>query len=183
MGKCPECGGDILAYGRFYGCKGFDEGCGFTISADALASLGHPLISPKQMRGLLKGSVKMGFKTSSGVERIYSVELKRIDGRWRAWIDFDAGSELESLGACPLCGSDVTESPLSYGCSKWEEGCGFAIFKNSLKRYGGKMLSKQKAKELLREGMTEVTIKSFEGRDRRVTLFLDEEYGCKIGFD
>ncbi len=182
MGKCPECGNDVLAYGTFYGCKGFKEGCTFFVSAQALASLGHGNISPKQMRGLLKGSVQMSFKTSSGVERLYRVGLKRVDGRWRPWIDFDAGSEPEPLGSCPLCGADVIESPLSFGCSKWQTGCGFAIFKNSLKRFGGKMLGKRNAKELLQKGESEVTIKSFKGK-RKVTLVLDCEFGCKILFD
>jgi ssDNA-binding Zn-finger/Zn-ribbon topoisomerase 1 len=182
VGKCPKCGGDVINRGEFYGCIGFREGCDFTVSAFALAELGHYKISPKQMRKLLKGPTQMTFKTSSGVERLFTVELKEIDGKFRPWIDFDAGSELEVLGSCPLCGADVVESPLSYGCSRWEEGCEFAIFKNSVKRFGGKMLSKAKAKELLSKGCTEVTIRAFDKSERKVSLLLDKEYGCKIDF-
>ncbi|WP_456322980.1 hypothetical protein [Hydrogenimonas sp.] len=183
VGKCPKCGSDVINRGEFYGCDGFREGCDFTVSAFALAELGHYKISPKQMRGLLKGPVQMTFKTSSGVERLFTVGLKEMDGKLRPWIDFDAGSELEVLGSCPLCGADVVESPLGFGCSRWEEGCEFAIFKNSIKRFGGKMLSKAKAKELLSKGQTEVTIHSFDGSQRKVPLLLDNDYGCKIDFD
>ncbi|BDY11847.1 hypothetical protein [Hydrogenimonas cancrithermarum] len=183
LGTCPECGSDIVNRGDFYGCEGFREGCDFTVSVHALAELGHYCISPKQMRKLLKGHARMIFKTSSGVERIFDVELKKVDGKWRPWIDFEAGGELEVLGACPLCGADVVESPLCFGCSRWEEGCDFAIFKNSIKRFGGKMLSKTKAKELLAKGVTDVTIRAFDGSERKVKLFLDNDYGCKIDFE
>ncbi len=183
LGFCPACGEDIVARSGFYGCSGYAGGCDFTLSIHALSSIGHYRITPKQMRGLLKGPTPLAFRTSSGVERIFTVELKKIDGRWRAWVDFDAGSELEVLGACPLCGADVVETPLSYGCSRWEEGCQFAIFKNSLKRFGGTMLSKQKARTLLAKGCTEVLIRDFDGRSRSVRLLLDETYGCSVLFD
>ncbi|WP_457595628.1 hypothetical protein [Hydrogenimonas sp.] len=183
LGPCPACGEDIVARSGFYGCSGFAQGCDFTLSLHALASIGHYQISAKQMRKLLKGPTQMGFRTSSGVERIFTVELKKIDGRWRAWVDFDAGSELEVLGECPLCGGDVVETPLSYGCSRWEEGCEFAIFKNSLKRFGGKMLSKQKARKLLADGETEVVIRRFDGGERSVPLLLDTTYGCRVLFN
>ncbi len=182
LGKCPACGDEIVARSGFYGCNGYKDGCSFTLSFNALASIGHPNITAAQMRALLKGAAKMEFKTANGVERIFSVELKEIDGKWRAWIDFDAGSELESLGECPLCGADVVESMLSFCCSKWREGCEFAIFKNSIKRFGGKMVTKQKAIELLKSGQTRVSIKGLNGSRRDVTLLLDEEFGCKVVF-
>ncbi|WP_300363488.1 hypothetical protein [Hydrogenimonas sp.] len=183
LGDCPRCGEPVVERQGFYGCEGWREGCDFTVSVQALASIGHPVISARQMRKLLKGPTRMSFRMANGVEKLFMVELREIDGRWRPWIDFEAGSELEVLGACPLCGADVVESPLSYGCSRWEEGCEFAIFKNSIKRFGGKMLSKQKAKELLEKGVTVVTIRGFDGSQRQVPLRLDREFGCKIDFD
>jgi len=182
LGKCPSCGANIVCRGEFFGCDGFRNGCNFTVSVYALASIGHHTISPKQMRKLLKGPTRMIFKMSNGVERIFTVELKEIDGKWRPWIDFEAGSELEVLGECPICGADIVETPLSYGCSKWSDGCEFAIFKNSIKRFGGKTLSKQKVKELLSKGVIEVTIRSFDKSEKRVKLYLDNEFGCKIDF-
>jgi len=182
LGRCPECGEAVVDRGEFYGCEGWRDGCDFTISVYALTSIGHYRISPKQMRKLLKGPVRMSFNMSSGVERLFTVELKKVEEKWRPWIDFEAGSELEVLGECPLCGADVVESPLSYGCSRWDEGCEFAIFKNSIKRFGGKMLSKQKARELLSTGVTEVTIRDFDGSEKRVPLLLDKDFGCRIDF-
>jgi DNA topoisomerase-3 len=183
LGACPRCGEPVVERQGFYGCEGWRNGCDFTVSVHALASIGHPVISSTQMRKLLRGPTRMVFKTANGVERLFMVELREMEGRWRPWIDFEAGSETEILGRCPLCGADVAESPLSYGCSRWEEGCEFAIFKNSIKRFGGKMLSKQKAKELLKAGFTTVTIRGFDGSPREVTLRLDREFGCKIDFE
>jgi DNA topoisomerase-3 len=183
LGVCPECGGEVVEREGFYGCEGWRDGCRFTLSVDALASLGHPRLSPKQMRKLLKGPVQLRFRMANGTERLFWVCLEEMEGRWRPRIDFEAGAVAESLGVCPRCGADVAEYPLSFGCTRWEQGCDFAIFKNSIKRFGGKMLSHQKARELLGKGRTEVTIRGRDGSPRKVTLLLDPEFGCKIDFE
>jgi len=86
------------------------------------------------------------------------------------------------LGRCPLCGANVIESALGYGCERWDEGCEFTVFKNAVKRFGGKMLSKKMVRDLLRYGKVNVTVKGFDGSPRTVNLLLDDEYGCKIDF-
>jgi DNA topoisomerase-3 len=50
------------------------------------------------------------------------------------------------LGACPLCGSDVVEQAKSFGCSKWREGCRFAIWKT----IAGKAIGARTAEALIR---------------------------------
>ena len=55
-----------------------------------------------------------------------------------------------ALGPCPLCGSDVVEQDRSYGCSGWQAGCKFAIWK----AIAGKKLSARTARTLLRKGRT-----------------------------
>lgn|GEM_PF-1630513 len=183
VGLCPECGGDVTEKESFYGCTAWREGCSFTISRSALATLGHPNLSARQMRRLLKGPTQLRFRMGNGTERLFWVALEKVDGRWMPRVDFERGAEAESLGSCPLCGADVVESPLSFGCSRWDEGCEFAIFKNSIKRFGGKMLSHQKARELLKEGETTVEIRGFDRKPRKVTLRIDPVYGCKIDFE
>ncbi len=183
IGICPECGGSVVARDGFYGCSGYQEGCRFTVSVHALAAIGHPVLSTKQMRKLLKGPVQMIFKMANGTERLFYVSLERVDGRWRPIVDFDQGAHAPVAGACPLCGADVIEYPLSFGCTRWEEGCEFAIFKNAVKRFGGKMLGISEIKSLLKDGHIEVTIKGFDKRPKRAILYLDETYGCTIDFD
>ncbi|MBM7561131.1 type IA DNA topoisomerase [Fusibacter tunisiensis] len=36
----------------------------------------------------------------------------------------------ESLGKCPVCGSDVVEGEKGFGCSNWKSGCKFVVWKN-----------------------------------------------------
>ena len=36
----------------------------------------------------------------------------------------------ESVGKCPLCGSDIIETERAFGCSNWKSGCKYAIWKN-----------------------------------------------------
>ncbi|BCD68489.1 hypothetical protein [Nitratiruptor sp. YY09-18] len=182
VGKCPKCGKAVVDRGSFYGCAGFVKGCDFSIGKSSLSHLGHPTITPKEMRALLKDSAQLSFRMSSGVERLYWVELVQKDGKYLAQVDFEAGVAAKSLGSCPVCGVDVVEYPLSFGCSRWEEGCEFAIFKDAIKRFGGKALTKKQAKELLQKGQIEVKIRGFDKKMKKVNLLLDSEFGCRVDF-
>jgi DNA topoisomerase-3 len=156
LGPCPACGGDVLAYDNFYGCARWRDGCDFTVSVSSLAGLGHAKLSPKQMRALLKAPTPLRFRMADGSTKLFWVALRFVEGRWRPWIDFSAGSERVRVGSCPRCGADVMAYPLSYGCSRWEEGCDFAVFKNCVKRFGGKMLAEKTVTALLRDGRVAV---------------------------
>ena len=68
-----------------------------------------------------------------------SKELPRMDER-------------KIIGECPLCGEDVVESPRSYSCSGWRDGCGFTIWKEM---YGTK-LTEADAKSILEKGETDL---------------------------
>lgn len=36
----------------------------------------------------------------------------------------------ESVGKCPLCGSDIIETERAFGCSNWKSGCKYTLWKN-----------------------------------------------------
>ena len=36
----------------------------------------------------------------------------------------------ESVGKCPLCGSDIIETERAFGCSGWKKGCRYTLWKN-----------------------------------------------------
>lgn len=62
-------------------------------------------------------------------------------------------SDVEILGQCPECSSPVVETPKSFGCSNWKNGCKFAIWKDD--RYitsFGKQVSPEMVKLLLQNG-------------------------------
>jgi DNA topoisomerase-3 len=39
-------------------------------------------------------------------------------------------TDLEVLGRCPSCGSDIVETDKGYGCTNWKSGCKYTIWKN-----------------------------------------------------
>ena len=78
-----------------------------------------------------------------------------------------------SLGKCPLCKGEVTETPKAYGCVNWREangGCKFTIWKTM---FGGKITTQQ-VKQLLTKGITAKKLKlaTREGKayEARLTL-------------
>lgn len=57
------------------------------------------------------------------------------------------------VGKCPECGADVIETEKAFGCSRWREGCKFAIWKNdSFITSLGKKVSYDMVKILLEHG-------------------------------
>ncbi|MCH8512085.1 MAG: topoisomerase C-terminal repeat-containing protein [Kiritimatiellae bacterium] len=56
----------------------------------------------------------------------------------------------KSLGSCPLCGGDIIPGKKAYGCSNWQQGCSFVIWKTIAK----KNITQAIVKELLEQGIT-----------------------------
>jgi DNA topoisomerase-3 len=63
----------------------------------------------------------------------------------------------ETIGICPLCGSNVVDRKKLYSCEKG--GCGFAVWKT----IAGKQLTASQAKKLLSKGKTDL-IKGFTNK-------------------
>ena len=78
------------------------------------------------------------------------------------------------LGKCPLCGKPVRESPKSYGCSGWKEGCKFNVWKE----IASKKITAAQIKKLVETGKTN-EIKGFTSKkgkkfDARLKLNTDK---------
>jgi DNA topoisomerase-3 len=91
-----------------------------------------------------------------------------------------ASAKPAGLGSCPLCKEgEIVETARSYGCSRYQDGCGFTIWK----RVAGRKLAKNEAEQLLRDGRTD-RIEGFTskaGRPFAAALKLGE--GLKVEFD
>ena len=53
--------------------------------------------------------------------------------------------------ACPLCGKPVKESEKAFGCSNWQNGCAFTLWKDCLTRGGGPVLNRKLVTLLLKQ--------------------------------
>ncbi|MCM1103258.1 MAG: DNA topoisomerase [Clostridium sp.] len=87
------------------------------------------------------------------------------------------GNVRESIGVCPLCHQAVVETPRSFGCSGYKEGCKFAIWKT----IAGKTISKQQAQQLLTKGRT-AALKGFTGKKGKFDAALVLKPDGMIGF-
>lgn len=184
VGICPECGKEVVAGAQNYYCIGRKNGCRFVIWYDGLAMLGHRKISESEIKKLLKKKpTSLKIKKQDGRVFEAGAALEKNGEKWRVRIDFDAGLKAEGLGTCPRCGAEVIESPRAYGCSRWREGCDFKIWKDALKRFGGKKVTKTVAKRLLSKGEDVVTLKTRKGEDRDYFVLLDENFGIRVDFE
>ena len=90
------------------------------------------------------------------------------------------GSNQHTLGACPVCGEDVFETPKVYMCRTGRE-CSFVIFKKVAKRPVSASLVK-----LLIAGKTSKRLKGFKsraGKKFEAALRLDEQGRVVFSFD
>ncbi|MBA2511873.1 MAG: topoisomerase C-terminal repeat-containing protein, partial [Rubrobacteraceae bacterium] len=114
-----------------------------------------------------------GFVTSL-VDEVRGMQGEKVAAPSRA--------DREPLGACPKCGSPVTETKKSYGCSAWKENrCDFAIWK----QVSGKRLSASQAKQLLTNRRTPQLrgFRSKAGKPYAAALKLDEDHKVRIDFE
>ena len=69
------------------------------------------------------------------------------------------GISAVTLGTCPLCGSEVVDQAKSYGCSGWQRGCKFVIWKT----IADKRITARTAQSLLKQGRSPV-LKGFKSK-------------------
>lgn len=160
LGACPRCGASVIEGKRGFGCSQWQAGCGFVlwkrfegvdISADAARALLQRRLLPDPVH--IGGRAKVLYLTRAGTLRaLDQPSAESQPGKRRG------GGK--ALGPCPSCGSPVVEQTKSYGCSRWREGCRFAIWK----KMSGKRISAAMATALLARGRTRV-LKGFVSKD------------------
>lgn len=152
------------------------------ILIDALGSktvLCSPILTAKWESVLArigKGEVKSDLFIEKGKQLTVSL-LDDLQKRAKTW-DFsqqvESINQKESLGKCPLCGSDVVDRGKFYGCEGYKtNGCKFGLNHTILK----KKISAAQMKKLLKDGKTDV-IKGFtakSGKKYDTYLYWNEE--------
>ena len=75
----------------------------------------------------------------------------------------------KALGVCPICKKGyIFENSKAFYCSKWQQGCKFTVWKNSLAKSGIPELTADMMKDLLNSSSIElkegtITYKTSEG--------------------
>ena len=182
---CPLCGGEMLVTPFGYACanrsRDEKEGCSFAIGKIADKDLTESNVRELLTNG--KTGTIRGFKGKSGKKFDACLELVKEEGNAKIQFDFEhvEAKKVKDV-TCPLCGSDIVQTPFGYGCSAYDknnpESCRFSIGK-----IAGVKLKEASVKELLQNGKTS-PIQGFiakTGMMFEAALKLDEEK--KVVFD
>ena len=179
-GDCPRCGEKVIAGNKALGCSAWRKGCSFvlppnyretTLTMTNLRELlqlgvirepitiddGHPFLLAMAGSGkLVEVPLPLGNEQdTSHPQAKRSIPTKRSSSSTKSSsVQADGG-----LGPCPLCGHPVIETPKSYGCSQWKQGCGLTIWKT----ISGRKISATNAMKLIKKGETPI-VKGFRSK-------------------
>ena len=156
---CPVCGGDMVATPFGFGCANYKKNdpssCRFSVGEIAGKKLNVNQL--KQLLNDRKTETIRGFKGKSGKKFDACLVLKEDENKELSiQFDFDSveAKKLKDV-VCPVCGSDIVETPFGYGCSNYdkddENSCRFNIGK-----IAGVKLKEAQIKQLLTEKKTDV---------------------------
>ncbi|KAA1260866.1 DNA topoisomerase 3 [Rubripirellula obstinata] len=173
-GDCPRCGQKVIAGKKALGCSAWRKGCQFVLSPN----YADTTLTMTQLRELLQlGSLAQPITTGDGDQclliltksgKIAEVPLPQGNeqsdspaskSKHPSGKKTSSQKSTDGLGPCPLCGSPVIETPRSFGCSKWQDGCGMTIWKT----ISGKKISITNVKKLLSKRETPI-IKGFRSK-------------------
>ena len=129
---CPNCGGVVKENYRRYACvgKAGAEGCGFSFGKSPAGRTFETAEAEQLLRDKKIGPLE-GFRSKAGWPFTSEIVLKYDDEAHNYKLEFDFGDDKNaeesgelvefedaSLGACPICGSEVHEHGSNYVCSK-----------------------------------------------------------------
>lgn len=161
VGKCPECGQDVVEGKDYYLCSEYkkENNCSFIMNKSILgaainASTLGALLEGKTTKPLKMKSPKSGKTFEAGLK--YNKEAKKIE------FVFDApGAPASGICKCYFCEGQMTLRSGQYGeyynCSN---NCGFRVSKV----LAGKQITEATLKKLIKNGKTE-TIEGFKKKD------------------
>ncbi|MFT4243353.1 MAG: DNA topoisomerase III [Acidovorax sp.] len=199
---CPNCGGVVRENYRRYACvgKAGGEGCGFSFGKSPAGRTFETAEAEQLLRDKRIGPLE-GFRSKAGWPFTSEIVIKYDDEARNYKLEFDFGDDGKgeetgelveftdaSLGACPICGSEVHEHGSNYVCSKAvptaaqpTPSCTFKSGKVILQQ----PVEREQMTRLLQEGKTGLLEKFISNRTRRAFkafLVWDKEAG-KVNFE
>ncbi|MBT9442523.1 MAG: DNA topoisomerase III, partial [Acidovorax sp.] len=199
---CPNCGGVVKENYRRFACVGKpgSEGCGFSFGKSPAGRTFETAEANALLRDKKIGPLE-GFRSKAGWPFTSEIVIKYDDEAHNYKLEFDFGDDKKgeesgeivefedaSLGACPICGSEVHEHGSNYVCSKAvptaaqpTPSCTFKSGKIILQQ----PVEREQMHKLLETGKTDLLDKFVSMRTRRAFkahLAWDKEAG-KVNFE
>ena len=199
---CPNCGGVVKENYRRFACVGKpgSEGCGFSFGKSPAGRTFETAEANALLRDKKIGPLE-GFRSKAGWPFTSEIVIKYDDEAHNYKLEFDFGDDKNaeesgelvefedaSLGACPICGSEVHEHGSNYVCSKAvptaaqpTPSCTFKSGKIILQQ----PVEREQMTKLLDTGKTDLLDKFVSMRTRRAFkahLAWDKEAG-KVNFE
>jgi DNA topoisomerase-3 len=199
---CPNCGGVVKENYRRFACVGKPgaEGCGFSFGKSPAGRTFETAEANALLRDKKIGPLE-GFRSKAGWPFTSEIVIKYDDEAHNYKLEFDFGDDKKgeesgeivefedaSLGACPICGSEVHEHGSNFVCSKAvptaaqpTPNCTFKSGKIILQQ----PVEREQMTKLLETGKTDLLDKFVSMRTRRAFkahLAWDKEAG-KVNFE
>jgi len=199
---CPNCGGVVKENYRRFACVGKPgaEGCGFSFGKSPAGRTFETAEAEQLLRDKKIGPLE-GFRSKAGWPFTSEIVIKYDDEAHNYKLEFDFGDDKKgeesgeivefedaSLGACPICGSEVHEHGSNYVCSKAVStaaqptpSCTFKSGKVILQQ----PVEREQMTKLLETGKTDLLDKFVSMRTRRnfkAHLAWDKDAG-KVNFE
>ncbi len=199
---CPNCGGVVKENYRRFACVGKPgaEPCGFSFGKSPAGRTFETAEAEQLLRDKKIGPLE-GFRSKAGWPFTSEIVIKYDDEAHNYKLEFDFGDDKNaeesgelvefedaSLGACPICGSEVHEHGSNYVCSKAvptaaqpTPSCTFKSGKIILQQ----PVEREQMTKLLETGKTDLLDKFVSMRTRRnfkAHLAWDKEAG-KVNFE
>lgn len=177
LGPCPVCKAPVIKGRQHYGCSRWKEGCTFILRTDAFGAQIHRGLASEILRN--KSTLKPVFMQIENKTLFGKIILK--DG---GELDYkivevkSAGKGKDVLAPCPVCGGDIVAGDKAFGCSNWQNGCAFKIWK----KIAGKSISKTLATTLLKDGQSK-QIDGFKSRAGKSFSARLKIVGADVKFD
>lgn len=171
--NCPECGKEVLEKKSVYSCQSHtkDAPCFYVFK-----TVGKKKISASQVKQIAsKGSSNLikGFTSQKGTK--FDAKLKWNKEMKKAEYEFEKKEPPKQTNlTCPFCEKgEIKESPKAFGCSNWQGGCKFTVWKVT----SGKKMTIDIVKKLVEEKQTDKMsgFKSANGKEYSARLILNIE--------
>ncbi len=171
-----------------------------TLLDDPIANIGNTALWEQTLDDIAAGKVASSNEFMESIKKYITGFVKKIRGASAGTPDKsqnnnystdaspagngNAPTGQDSIGSCPECGKDIIETAKGYSCSGYSNGCKFAIWKDSLKRLGGRKVTASQARKLLNNEtikLSGLTSKAGKKYDAGGKLNKHIQYGWQIG--